>query len=68
MATILEFRSEPGRASSRATADALHSTGKIVIFPGIRVSYWDDLAIAADELPPAAEATCKRKTKARRRK
>ena len=65
MATILEFRSEPGRA--RTSAGAPQITGKIVIFPGIRVSYWDDLTHMEDELPPAPQPEAKRKSKLRRK-
>ncbi len=66
MATILEFRCDPDRAQ-RSLAGAPQSTGKIVIFPGIRVSYWDDVA-AAEDLPPAPKSETKRKPKAPRRK
>jgi hypothetical protein len=66
MATILEFRNEPGH--TRAPAGAPQTTGKIVIFPGIRVSYWDDIAMAAEELPPAPQPAAKRKAKAPKRK
>ena len=67
MATILEFRAEPGR-TQRLSAGAPQTTGKIVIFPGIRVSYWDDLATMDDELPPAPQAASKRKAKTPKRK
>jgi hypothetical protein len=67
MATILEFRSDMARAQ-RGVSGAPQTTGKIVIFPGIRVSYWDDLASVPDELPPAPKAEVKRKAKVRRRK
>jgi len=66
MATILEFKAA-GRAQ-RAVHGGPQTTGKIVIFPGIRVSYWDDLVIAADELPPAPASESTRKSKTRRRK
>ncbi len=67
MATILEFRSDPSR-TQRSIAGAPQTTGKIVIFPGIRVSYWDDLATMEDELPPAPQPVSKRKAKAPKRK
>ncbi len=67
MATILEFRAEAGR-TQRTGAGAPQTTGKIVIFPGIRVSYWDDLATMDDELPPAPQAASKRKAKTPKRK
>ncbi len=68
MATIIEFRADPSRSSARPAHGTPRMTGKIVIFPGIRVSYWDELASCSDDLPPAPQPATSKKAKAPRRR
>ena len=52
MATILEFRILPGRNRVRLSQAAEQAACKIVIFPGIRVAYWDDAIKDSNDTPP----------------
>jgi hypothetical protein len=68
MATILEFRNDSSRSMARQMLGAPAITGKIVIFPGIRVSYWAEPAAAGSDLPPAPQPSSSKKAKAPRRR
>lgn len=68
MATILEFRAEAGRAAPRGLEGSMPQTAKIVIFPGIRVSYWNEASPMAGETAPAPEKTAGKKGKAQKKR
>jgi hypothetical protein len=67
MATILEFRKPTGRALNRPQGGTAAGPARIFIFPGIRVSYWDEVFGADNSLPPAPTESSRRgKRKSRR--
>lgn len=66
MTNIIEFRFDQSRNRPR-TASAAPVTGEIVIFPGVRVSYWDDVLGASDDVPPKPEQSNKKSKGGKRR-
>jgi len=70
MATILEFRNVPGRTRLNFSRGAEQAACQIVIFPGVRVAYWDEAAAAveADDTPPRPRSATRKNAKPRRQK
>jgi len=69
MATILEFRNVPGRTRLNFSRGAEQAACKIVIFPGVRVAYWDETAATeADDTPPRPRSATRKNAKPRRQK
>lgn len=68
MTNIVEFRTNSSRSRPRpANALAAAGTGQIVIFPGVRVSYWDDVLAATDDVPPKPHQSNRKSKSSRRR-
>ena len=66
MATILEFRTLPGRARTRALQGAEQAACQVVIFPGVRVAYWDDVIDDSDDMPPRPRSATRKNAKQKR--
>lgn len=68
MATILEFRALPGRSQGKPIKSRDAGPCQIVIFPGIRVAYWDDLAPSSDDAPPPPRSASRKGARQKRPK
>lgn len=66
MTNIIEFRFDQSRNRPRP-AGPVPATGEIVIFPGVRISYWDDVLGATDDVPPKPEQSSKKSKGGKRR-
>lgn len=67
MATILEFKTPAGAARSRQERSGGQAVCQIVIFPGVRVAYWDDVFEDSDDAPPPASKSTRKSGKQKRR-
>lgn len=68
MATILEFRNVPGRSRLNFSRGQEQAAGQIVIFPGVRVAYWQEAIAEADDTPPPPRSATRKNGKSRRQK
>lgn len=66
MATILEFRTVPGRTRTTTHGSGDARVCQIMIFPGVRIAYWDDVIEESDDTPPPRNATRKSSRQKRR--
>ena len=66
MATIIEFRNVPGRTRLKLTRGAEQAACQVVIFPGVRVAYWDDVIEDSDDTPPRPRGSNRKNAKQKR--
>ena len=66
MATILEFRALPGRNRAKLSRAAEQAACQVVIFPGVRVAYWDHLIDDSEDEPRHPRGNARKTPKQKR--
>ena len=67
MATILEFKASSGHARNNTNVRGEAVACQVVIFPGVRVAYWDDVFNESDKAQPPAAKKSRKPAKQKRR-